>query len=603
MINVRQQGNQYIITFKYDPQVIEIVKSVPGRRWDPNAKCWLLPADKLGWLINAFRGTIYESYVKIQSEEDININTSLDPTTKIPDIDISKIPFYVKEGAKPYQHQLDFMKFAIYRQTHGNSSGFLLADDMGLGKSLETINLAIWESKQYKIKHCLVLCCINSSKYNWQRDISDHTNGQYQGYIIGSRKKRNGEVRCDTGSAEKLEDLKLFKQYGSKGTEELPFFIIMNIEAVRYQVGKKYPLADKIIELINNGTIGMVAVDEIHKNVSPSSKQGKQIQRIKKETKSRALWLPLTGTPITNKPTDVFLPMYLTDSHHFTSYYMWCKEFCLYGGFGDHEIVGYKNIPKLKMILQGNMLRRMKEDVLDLPPKIYFTRYVDNTPYQQRLYDEIREGIMRDRSKILDKPNPLAQFLRLRQANGSPELVDPNCKLDSDYFSKNAKIAELFSILEEVHERGEKVVVFSNWVEPLRTLYRFVSKRYKTCAFTGTMSDEDKEKNKHVFMTNPEYTVLLGTIGAAGTTHTFTSANNLVFYDSPWNPSDRNQASDRLYRIGTKSTVNIYTLITRNTVDERVQDILYAKEGTANYIVDNKIDLRNNPGLFDMLLK
>ena len=167
---------------------------------------------------------------------------------------------------------------------------------------------------------------------------------------------------------------------------------------------------------------------------------------------------------------------------------------------------------------------------------------------------------------------------------------------------KNAKLQRLLELLEEIHERNEKVLIFSNWVESLRTLYKFVSVKYKTCCFTGTMKEADRQKHKEVFINNPKYTVMIGTFGALGTTHTLTVARNVIMYDEPWNPSDKVQAEDRIFRIGTKDSVNIYTLITRNTVDDRVHDILYTKSGISEFIVDGKLDITNNPRLFSLLL-
>ena len=192
--------------------------------------------------------------------------------------------------------------------------------------------------------------------------------------------------------------------------------------------------------------------------------------------------------------------------------------------------------------------------------------------------------------------------MRLRQVNGSPEIVDKNLKIDSSYISKNAKLKRLLEILEEIHERGEKVIVFSNWVEPLRTLYKFVSKKYKTCCYTGTMSTEDREKNKRVFQNNPEYTVMVGTIGAMGTSHTLTAANNVIFFDEPWTATDKAQAEDRAHRAGTSKSVNIITILSKDTIDDRVHDIVYGKDCVAGYIVDGKLDIHNNPELFDKLL-
>jgi len=603
MISVKQNDEVYEVSFPYDPFVVEMIRNVPGRRWVSSAKMWTIPRDKLGFFLAQVKGTVYESSVKVVSSEQINQNATLDTTNIIPNIDVSKIPFYIKSGSKPYQHQIDFLKYSIYRQLKGNMDGFILADDQGLGKSIQSANLALYNKKQNKFRHCLIICCVNSSKYNWVRDIEEHTNGEYTPYILGSRLKKKTTNSYVAGGQEKLEDLTVLKKFGAKKGEDLPYFLILNVEAIRYKVGRKYPIADKLIELINQKYINMVIIDEVHKNLSPSSQQGKQLLRIKKSINENALWLPMSGTPITKKPTDLFLPLRLVNAHGFNSFYMWSKDYCIYGGFGGHEIVGYKNIPRLKSQLQNNMLRRMKKDVLDLPPKIHFTEYVENTPYQERLYERTAAGLIKERDTIVKSLNPLSRFLRLRQVNGNPELVEPECSItDPKYITKNAKLQRLLELLEEIHERGEKVVIFSNWVESLRTLYRYISSKYKVCVFTGTMKEADRQKHKEAFLNDPSYTVLMGTFGALGTTHTLTVAKNEIMYDEPWNPSDKVQAEDRIYRIGTKEPVNIYTLITRNTVDDRVHDILYTKSGISEFIVDGKLDIMNNPALFNLLL-
>ena len=889
MIAVVQNGDVYQLKFKYDPQFIELLKLVPGRVWSPNEKIWTIPKDRLGFLVNQLRGTVYENSLDIHSDEEININSTLDSTFRIPDIDISKIPMYVKEGSSLYSHQYDFMKFAIDRQLRGNMRGFILADDPGCvaghsevcikeqnkpatrrvkistlarlinedptiqikcmangrfayfpircvvdkgekstikirtedtqlectpdhpiytprgwiaagelrvgdevftngqqvcplcgssknlifypgakfygycrrcmyksrngtkyndlvkkidsdgyirlfgkatrsmptyshqsgmgvyehhqvwyehtghvvdtsieaihhrngiktdnrienlelvthhehamrhqdtytknlpqyndnldyierkgtriylvpklsvvqsieecslqrvwdisigdpdihnficnnivvhncGKTLEVINLAIYNKKQYGMKHCLIICCVNSSKYNWHEDIEDHTQGEYSGYILGSRRKRNGHIKYDTETSKKLEDLVNKTQCGSD--EPWPFFIILNIEALRYKVGKSYPIADEIIKLINSGEIGMIAVDEIHKNTSHTSQQGKQLLRIYKSQTRTISWIPMTGTPIVNKPTDVFLPLRLVGGHDFRSFYQWAENFCIFGGYGDYEIVGYKNIPYLKSLLQDNMIRRRKEDVLDLPPKIYYTEYVENTGYQAKLYKQIRAELAKQKSEAVRLNHPDISFIRLRQVNGSPEIVDSSLSVNDDYIKYNAKLQRLMELLDDAISNGEKVLVFSNWVEPLRTLYRFVSKKYKTCCFTGTMSESDRQKNKRVFQNNPDYKVLLGTIGAAGTTHTFTAASTVIFYDEPWTPSDKSQAEDRAYRIGTTQSVKVYTIITQDTVDDTVHSLLYRKKGVSTYIVDNKLDLKNETVMYLLL--
>ena len=601
MINVSQNGDVYEIKFKYDPILNDIIKSIAGRRWNPEIKCWTIPANKLGFFLNRIKGTDYEHICNVFSNEDIGINCDMDVTDNIPNIDISNIPFYVRPGDKPFNHQLDFLKYAINRERIGRPS-FIVGDDMGLGKTIESLNIALYDWYVNSYQHCLIICNINTSKYNWKDEIESITCGSMEGYILGSRIRRDKSVNYDGSGKDKVYDLKSGTAY-KDANHPLPYFLICNVESLRIKEGRKYTLSDVIIEYINSGRINMIIIDEVHKNMSPTSVQGKQILRIKDATRDKCKWLPMTGTIIVRKPTDAFLPLKLVNGHSFKSYYTWNQYFCVYGGYGNHEILGYKNIPKLKTMLQDNMIRRLKTDKLDLPPKLYFTEYVDNTSYQDKLYQAIRDRTLSDisRSNVFD--NYIAKFLRLRQVNGSPELVDTSLSNDDPkYLSHNAKLKRLLEILEDIHERGEKVIVFSNWVEPLRMIYKYVSKKYKVCCFTGTMSAEVRQKHKLVFQNNPKYTVLLGTIGAAGTTHTFTAANNIIFYDEPWNATDKCQAEDRAYRIGTHGSLNIYTLLCKNTVDEHVHKILFDKSATAKYVVDNQLDFKKDPNLVYKLL-
>lgn len=749
-----QQDDKYILRFQYDPSLIAIVKEVPGRQWNPEQKYWTIPLSHLGWLIKGIKGTAYEKALEIISDEHINENATIDSTDKIPDIDISDVDHYVKDGFHLYNHQLDFLKYAKNK----GQKGFILADDMGCitgdaeisirvnssniyctleklymrfnklskkgkysltdgiyarccdttgniayeqitdviqsgvqkvyeleleigykvkgtadhpiltdrgfipltklqpgvkvkingarkgryspvvrivelgeemtydvkmigpqhnfcvnnifvhncGKTLEILNFAMYQRKRYRYRHCLIITCVNSAKYSWQEDIDKHTNGTEQAYLLGTRiikrGKRKGQLRYNGSGPDKVDDLLTGHMYGDESAPKLPYFIVTNIESLRTKVGKKFILADAIVQMIKNGDISIIAIDECHKNMSPQSTQGKVILDIKKQTGKMIQWIPMTGTPIKNNPLDVFTPLKLVDGHEIRSFYQWSHQFCIFGGFGGYEIMGYKNIPMLKDMLQGNMIRRMKSEVLDLPPKIYYNEYVDNTPYQEQLYDTIVEDIYEHKEEILSSPNPLTAMLRLRQVNGSPELVDDELVVDDKYLSRNAKLVRLLELIDDIVERDEKVVVFSNWVEPLRTIYKFLSKKHKTCCFTGTMSEADREKHKRVFINNPDYKVMLGTAGAMGVSLTLTVATNVIFYDDVWTAADKDQCCDRCLRIGQTSSVNVYTIMAKGTIDEKVRQIIENKRGIANFIVDNKLDMKANPQLFNFLL-
>lgn len=602
MINVIQYGDEYRITFPFDYEIKNLVANTFGRKWNPEGKYWSIPKESLGMLISQFKGTKFEDMVVIKSLEEINVDQNIDETTKIPDIDISPFLKSISEYTEMYSHQKDFLKFGIDRENKGNFNGFLVCDEQGVGKTIESLYLALYNKKFHNFKRCLIICCVNMSKYNWMNEIEYHTAGEYSGYILGSRKGRGGKINFGGSSADKVEDLKNLTTYGEKDGEELPYFIITNVEVLRMRSGKLHPFADTLIELIKSGEIDSIIIDEVHKNLSPSSQQGKQLLRIKKLTKDSVFWMPMTGTPIVNKPTDLFVPLRLIDAHKMNSFYTWNQQFCVYGGFGGHEVIGYKNISQLKQLLQINMIRRTKENALDLPAKIQFEEYVENTPTQNRLMKIVEGELWEDRETILESLNPLSRIMRLRQVNGSPEIIDSEIVIDKSYKSKNAKLVRLLELVEEIVLREEKVVVFSNWVEPLRMIYQFLKPLYKVCTFTGTMNEKERQLHKKTFIENPEYKIMLGTSSSLGTTHTLTVANNIIFYDEPWTASDKQQAEDRCHRIGSTKPLNVYTLLSKDTVDDRVHSIVYGKKAVSGFIVDNQIDIYNNPELFNFLL-
>lgn len=604
MINIQQNEDKYEIRFRYDREIVELIKNVPGKSWNPDRKFWTIPRDRLGMLLAQFKATPYENQVRIISDEHLNENAVLAASGSIPEnIDLSDVHYRIQDGCKPFKHQIDSMKYYKGRRSANFLSGFILADEPGAGKTLEVTNIGVYKKETQGSKHCLIITCVNSAKYNWRDDIDKHTNGEFEGYILGTRLKRNGDINDNATSLGKLEDLVTEKKYGGKKSDEsLPYFLILNIEALRFKKGKNYLITEELIRKINEGYIDMIAIDEIHVNASPSSTQGSQLLALKNKSSRRIEWFPMTGTPITNKPTDLFTPLRLIDAHRSTSYWSWCQQFCIYGGIGGHDIIGYKNVASLKAMLEPNMLRRLKKDILDLPEKINNVVYVENSSYQDKLYSQVQSGILSQRDEIIHSMNPMTELLKLRQVNGSPELIDEACKIDKDYMNKNAKMKILISMIENViTNTDEKLIVFSMFVEPLRTLYRLIGNKYKVCSYTGTMSQADREKQKHQFINDPNCRILIGTYQALGTSHTLVAANNVFFYDEAWVPTTMQQAEDRVHRPGQTNTVNLYRLITKDTIDEHVHKILYKKKGISSYIVDN-IDIRSNPELFDLLL-
>ena len=471
---------------------------------------------------------------------------------------------------KPYKHQEECLK---YGEEHEK---FLLADQQGLGKTKEVIDIACMLKEEYGYEHCLIICGVNGLKWNWANEVAIHSNEQ--AYILGTRGKKIGS------NADKLEDL--------NNIDNLPYFIITNIESLRYKVktgnmvrkrvGRKtkmveevvYPITDKIIELCSKEKIDMISADECHKMKNPDSEQGEQFLRISAETQ-----IAMTGTPIMNSPLDLFIILkWLGYEEH--SFWQFKSHFCRLGGYGGYEVVGYKNLDQLQNTLDKMMLRRLKSEVLDLPEKVYKVEYVEMGSKQRKIYNEVYDDIKKNIDKIISSTNPLSQLIRLRQATGYTGIL-------SSTIEESAKLDRLEEIIEDIVADGEKAIIFSNWTSMTDEVEKRL-KKYSPLVITGETSEQLRDLYVRQFQNDSSKKVMIGTIGALGTGLTLTSANNVIFLDEPWNMALREQAEDRAHRIGQNKSVNIYFLLTKGTIDERIHTIVEEKGEISDYIVDKE---------------
>jgi SNF2 family DNA or RNA helicase len=128
----------------------------------------------------------------------------------------------------------------------------------------------------------------------------------------------------------------------------------------------------------------------------------------------------------------------------------------VYGGFGGHEVIGYKNLGELQTQLGEIMLRRLKSEVLDLPDKVFIDEYVEMTGKQEQVYKEVTAELRMNIDKIKTAANPLAQLIRLRQATGYTGILSSSIK-------ESAKLDRMEELVEEATANGQKGVIFSNW--------------------------------------------------------------------------------------------------------------------------------------------
>lgn len=524
--------NAFITFAEYNERLINKLRTLKDRRYNAENKTWEIPLSDLEYFIGAAK------------EYPINITLSNEKTEYV---DIPKS--YVLK-TKPYAYQLDGIKYGL------NHDKFILADEQGLGKSFQSLNIACIRKQLKQVKQCLIICGVNSIKYNWENEVKTHTNESV--FVLGTRYKENGKRKVGNSVADRVEDLKTHNE----------FFLITNIETLRN---------DDFIKQVNkmSDKIQMIIFDEFHLCRNSNSAQTKGLFKLYDFKYKMAL----SGTPIVNRPLDAYVGLKWLGLEK-VNFSTFRRFYCETGGVSGHQLQGYRNLSKLRESLAHNMLRRLKTDVLDLPDKIEKIEYVEMTEEQWKIYDEIRQEILENIDLIVASNNPLTHLLRLRQATGDTSLLSSTVHI-------SAKLERLEQIVDEIAENGRKCVIFSNWSQMTERI-RDKLKRFNPAYITGEVKDVDREAEKQKFATDNTCKVCIGTIGALGTGHTLIAADTVIYTDLPWHRAAVDQCSDRIHRIGQTHTVHIIKLICIDTIDERINNIILRKGATADLLVDGK---------------
>ena len=529
------------ISFDFNIQVKDILSQLDFRIYHKNTLEWEVPITKLSYLLTQF-SKIDKIELKLYKEN------------KKEELTITKD---YKFKTKPYDYQIEGINYGL------NNEKYLLLDDMGLGKTATIIWLAEVLHNTKNLEHCLVICGINSLKYNWIEEIKKHTNLDYM--ILGQRSTKTDPNKKYIGSLQdRVADLQ-------KPIKE--FFIVTNIETLR---------DDKIIRSLQTqiNKIDMIVLDEAHKAKNPQSSQGKNLLKINWPKRKIAL----TGTILLNSPLDAYVPLKWIDSEHST-YSKFKQQYCEYGGFRGVQIIGYKNLDMLHKHISDVSIRRKKEDVLlDLPPRTFKTEYVEMNERQSKFYIEIKQGIIDEIDKVTMSPQyAMSLAARLRQATAWTGIL-------SSTINESAKLDRTVELIDDILSQGDKVIVFSTFKVTLQELQRRLNKeKINHVLCDGDVKDNIIEERKQEFQTNPDCKVFLGTWQKIGTGHTLTAANYVIFIDTPYTDALFKQSADRAYRIGTTKNVTVITLVTKNTVDERVLDIVEGKSVLSNFVVDGVI--------------
>lgn len=539
--------------FDYDKETIVLIKRFGGYRWDPQEKLWYLTAAALILLMEQpdvrleFDSGSVDAYKEkakaILGDAAETTDTELAPKSLIGDESYWKIPASerlrdIKPIAEydfkttPYPHQVEGFNLVA-----GHTKA-LIADEQGLGKTAESLYISDYYKASGWVKKCLIICGVNSIKYNWLREIQIHTSQQAI-LIEGSEGKR----------------LTLIQQWCNSDDV---YYAIINLEAIR-KPSILYALKDKA---------DVIICDEIHKAKNARSQQGRALCELRAKYQ-----IGLTGTPIDDKPEDLYniLRWFGLERRRFIDFR---NQYCNVDRWGT--VSGYKNLNQLKRQLQSVMIRRKKADVIELPEKIRKTEVVELSKRQKKVYKEMLHAIYYDLDAIMNLQNPLSRVFHLREVTSG---------IYCDW-KENAKLLRVRELIEdEIIPDGKKVIVFSKY-EKVALIYKEALSALNSAYITGSVTVQNRQSEVDRFQTDDGCKVCIGTIGAMGTGITLTAASTVIFVDKEWSVTANVQAEDRAHRIGTKEPVTIISMVAKDTIDEHVEEILEEKELQTDIIME-----------------
>ena len=428
------------------------------------------------------------------------------------DIDYSKY-----SHRPPLNHQKEAIEKLV------GSKRFILADDMGLGKTTSTI-IAALETGAKKI----LIVCPASLKINWQREILNYS------------------------------DRPVFIAEGKKYSVESDFVI------VNYDILKNFHTTDpkeKEESLLLKSNFDLVILDEAHMISNVQAQRTKLINNFVK--KINRVWL-LTGTPMTSRPMNYYNLLNIIESPVAQNWMAYAIRYCQGYQFkaGNRKVwnvSGASNLEELRERTSKQIIRRLKEEVLDLPDKII-------TPIYLRLQSKQYEDLMGEYYDWYDK-NPdessslTVQFSKLMKVR---KVI------------ANEKVKQTIEFAENILEQGKKVIIFTNFTDTLQTIYQHFGKQ--AVYLDGSCSNSMRQQAVDSFQNDEKIKVFVGNLKAAGVGLTLTSAEVVIMNDLSFVPAEHSQAEDRAYRYGQKSNVLVYYPIFDNTIEGAIYDILNKKK-------------------------
>lgn len=435
----------------------------------------------------------------------------------------------IKATLYPYQRE-----GILFSARAGRS---LLADDMGLGKTVQGIGIAEVMARLFGVTKVLVISP-TSLKHQWKSEIETFTD-RTAVVIEGLTPQRRELYRSDS------------------------FFKLVN-----------YELIYRDAELIEAWAPDLIILDEAQRIKNWQTRTAQAVKRLES-----SFALVLTGTPLENRIEELHSIMEFVDRHHLGPLYRFVHAHRLTDQVG--KVIGYKDLDKIRGSLSGIMMRRKKSEVLkQLPERIDKNFFVPMTPEQAEIHQDYADMVARlvfkwRRFHFLSE----ADSLRLRIALAKMRMVSDNTYLVDKKTVHGPKIEELETLLNElVIEGGEKVVIFSQWLL-MNELVEGVLERLGIghVHLNGSVPSKDRKHLMSRFKSDPTCKVFLST-DAGGVGLNLQSGSVVINLDIPWNPAILEQRIARVHRMGQKKSVQVINFISRNSIEEKILDLLRFKK-------------------------
>ena len=458
--------------------------------------------------------------------------------------DYIKIPHELKATLRRYQ-EIGY-KWLKTLDTYG--LGGILADDMGLGKTLQVITLLLDYNVNSTDKRSSIVVCPSSLALNWFNELEKFAPSLKAIVVSGNAEERKVIIK-------NIENYDIIITSYDSLKRDVEVYTEQNYEF-------KFIIADEAQYIKNNNTQNF-----------------KAIKKIKAKTR-----FALTGTPIENSLAELWSIFDFSMPGYLYSYRKFKENF-------ETPIIREEDtykIQKLKMLIEPFILRRIKEEVLtELPEKTVTVLNSEMEEEQQKIYmsymasareevanELIGDGFEKNQMKIL------ALLMRLRQICCHPKLFLDN------YNNGSGKLNQCMEIIKDAVQGNHKILLFSGYTSMFDIIEKELKEEnIKYFKLTGQTKVSERIKLVDEFNENEDIKVFLISLKAGGTGLNLIGADMVIHYDPWWNISAENQATDRTYRIGQKRNVQVYKLITKNSIEEKIYELQQKKA----QLVDNML--------------